>query len=174
MGDREVVDAAEEYAQHIPVRVIAKMLGFPEEDADRFRGFVNHVLEGVALPMEQRAEGMIALFEYLRAAGRGPHRQPARRPHLVPARAPRSTASSSSRTTSVGTMALLLLAGIDTTWSAIGASIWHLAVHAGRPGAAGRRARAAARPRWRSSSGPTRRSPWRGWCGRTWTSTAAR
>ena len=29
MGDRDVVDAAEEYAQHIPVRVIAKMLGFP-------------------------------------------------------------------------------------------------------------------------------------------------
>ena len=66
MGDRDVVDAAEEYAQHIPVRVIAKMLGFPEEDADRFRGFVNHVLEGVALPLEQRAEGMMVLFEYLR------------------------------------------------------------------------------------------------------------
>jgi cytochrome P450 len=28
-----------------------------------------------------------------------------------------------------GTMALLLLAGIDTTWSAIGSSIWHLASH---------------------------------------------
>jgi cytochrome P450 len=27
----------------------------------------------------------------------------------------------------VGTMALLLIAGIDTTWSAIGASLWHLA-----------------------------------------------
>ncbi len=26
-----------------------------------------------------------------------------------------------------GTMALLLIAGIDTTWSAIGASLWHLA-----------------------------------------------
>jgi hypothetical protein len=30
-----------------------------------------------------------------------------------------------------GTVALLLLAGIDTTWSAIGASIWHLAGHPG-------------------------------------------
>ena len=27
----------------------------------------------------------------------------------------------------VGTMTLLLIAGIDTTWSAIGASLWHLA-----------------------------------------------
>ena len=47
------------------MRVIAKMLGLPEEDADVFRGFVNHVLEGVALPLEQRAAGMIALFDYL-------------------------------------------------------------------------------------------------------------
>ena len=30
-------------------------------------------------------------------------------------------------------MALLLIAGIDTTWSAIGASIWHLADTPGRP-----------------------------------------
>ena len=54
---RDVVDAAEEYAQHIPVRVIVKMLGFPEEDADTFRGFVNHVIEGVSLPIEQRVAG---------------------------------------------------------------------------------------------------------------------
>jgi len=29
----------------------------------------------------------------------------------------------------VGTMVLLMIAGIDTTWSAIGASLWHLATH---------------------------------------------
>jgi hypothetical protein len=29
-----------------------------------------------------------------------------------------------------GTLRLLLIAGIDTTWSAIGASLWHLATHA--------------------------------------------
>jgi len=29
----------------------------------------------------------------------------------------------------VGTMVLLMIAGIDTTWSAIGASLWHLASH---------------------------------------------
>jgi cytochrome P450 len=30
-----------------------------------------------------------------------------------------------------GTMTLLMIAGIDTTWSAIGASLWHLAQHPG-------------------------------------------
>src|SRR4051794_9183038 len=64
---RDIVDAAQEYAQHIPVRVISKMLGFPEEDADRFRGFVHHVLEQVTAPFEERFAGMQLLFEYLRA-----------------------------------------------------------------------------------------------------------
>ena len=45
------------------------------------------------------------------------------------------------RSTIRGTMILLLIAGIDTTWSAIGASLWHLGSHpedrrrlAGEPG----------------------------------------
>ncbi len=126
MQGRDVVDAAEEYAQHIPVRVIAHMLGFPEEDADRFRGFVKHVLEGVALPLEQRAEGMMVLFDYLRDQVQD---------HIDN---PRDDLTSYLLACEMdgqpldighvgGTIALLLLAGIDTTWSAIGASIWHLA-----------------------------------------------
>jgi hypothetical protein len=126
MGDRDVVDAAEEYAQHIPVRVIAKMLGFPEDDADRFRGFVNHVLEGVALPLEQRAEGMMHLFEYLREQVED---------HLANPRDDLTTFLINAEMDgeqirvdhAIGTIALLLLAGIDTTWSAIGAAIYHLA-----------------------------------------------
>ncbi|MFD0539836.1 cytochrome P450 [Actinomadura luteofluorescens] len=47
---RDVVDAAHEYAQHIPIRVIADMLGFPPEDGPRFREFVENTLEGVNLP----------------------------------------------------------------------------------------------------------------------------
>lgn len=36
----DVVDAAEQYAQHIPVRVIADMLGLPKGDGDKFRMFI--------------------------------------------------------------------------------------------------------------------------------------
>jgi cytochrome P450 len=124
----DVVDAAESYAEHIPVRVIANMLGLPESDAEVFRGFVNHVLEGVALPIEERAEGMLALFGYLQG-----HIDD----HLT---APRDDLISYLLDAEldgqkldpfqvVRTIALLLIAGIDTTWSAIGASIWHLAGH---------------------------------------------
>ena len=71
----------------------------------------------------------------------------------------------------VGTMALLLIAGIDTTWSAIGASLWHLAKNP-ETAAGSSPTRACCRPRSRSSCGPTRRSPWRGWSRRTCTGAA--
>src|SRR5215469_4851642 len=44
---RDVVDAATDYAQHIPIRVIADMLGFPPEDGPQFREFVEDLLEGI-------------------------------------------------------------------------------------------------------------------------------
>jgi cytochrome P450 len=126
MGDRTEVDAAEEYAQHIPVRVIANMLGLPESDADVFRGFVNHVLEGVALPMEKRAEGMIALFGYLQGHVEDHMANP--RDDLISFLLDSEMGGQKLDAFQVGrTIALLLIAGIDTTWSAIGASLWHLA-----------------------------------------------
>jgi len=47
-------DAAVDYAQDIPLRVIAKMLGFPEGDADMFRRFIRMVLEDVGQSAEER------------------------------------------------------------------------------------------------------------------------
>ncbi|MBA2281454.1 MAG: cytochrome P450 [Actinomycetota bacterium] len=124
----DVVDAAEGYAQHIPVRVIAHMLGLPEADADRFRGFVNHVLEGVALPMEERAAGMLELFEYLKAQIDDHVAHP--RDDLISYLLDAELDGEKLDFFHVGrTIALLLIAGIDTTWSAVGASLWHLAGH---------------------------------------------
>lgn len=126
MAGREVVDAAQEYAQHIPVRVIANMLGLPEEDADVFRGFVNHVLEGVALPLEQRAEGMLALFGYLQGHIEDHIAHP--RDDLITFLLESEMDGQKLDVFHVArTIGLLLIAGIDTTWSAIGASLWHLA-----------------------------------------------
>ena len=120
------IDAAEQYAQHIPVRVIANMLGLPEEDADQFRGFVHDILEGVALPLEERIVGFMNLFQYLQG-----HIDD----HLANPRDDLITFLLESELNGeklspfhvARTIGLLLIAGIDTTWSAIGASIWHLA-----------------------------------------------
>lgn len=123
-----LADAAVQYAQHIPVRVIANMLGLPEEDGDIFRGFVNHVLEGVDKSMEERAAGMMDLFGYLQVQIDD---------HLANPRDDLTTYLLESELDGepidsfhvARTIGLLLIAGIDTTWSAIGASLWHLAGH---------------------------------------------
>ena len=127
-GGLDVVDAAVGYSQHIPVRVIATMLGLPESDGDRFRGFVNHVLEGVDKPMEERALGMGELFEYLQAQIHDHLDRP--RDDLISYLLESEMDGQPLDVFHVArTVALLLIAGIDTTWSAIGASLWHLAGH---------------------------------------------
>jgi cytochrome P450 len=123
---QDVVDAARDYAQHIPIRVIADMLGFPQEDGPRFRGFVETTLEGINLLPEERIARMSLLFDYLLEQIHD---------HLDNPREDLTTflidAELYGRKLEAdhvaGTMALLLIAGIDTTWSAIGASLWHLA-----------------------------------------------
>ena len=89
---------------------------------------MHHVLEDVTLPLEQRFIGMQDLFEYLRVQVQD---------HIANPRDDLTTALLNGEMNGEpvgvehvgGTVALLLLAGIDTTWSAIGASIWHLAGH---------------------------------------------
>ena len=128
MGDAEVIDAAVQYAQHIPVTVIAQMLGFPLEDADVFRGFVHDVLEGINVEPELRMAAFGRLDAYL---------QVQIDEHVDH---PRVDLTSYLLATTIfgqplspehvrGTIVLLLIAGIDTTWSAIGSSLLHLATH---------------------------------------------
>ncbi|WP_433466315.1 cytochrome P450 [Spirillospora sp. CA-128828] len=123
---RDVVDAAHEYAQHIPIRVIADMLGFPPEDGPRFREFVENTLEGVNLPPDERIARMDKLFDYLLDQIRDHVDDPRDdlTTYLIDAELYGRKLDPSHVS---GTMALLLIAGIDTTWSAIGASLWHLA-----------------------------------------------
>jgi cytochrome P450 len=125
-ADKDTVDAAHDYAQHIPMRVIAHMLGFPLEDGPHFREFVENALEGVNLPPEERIARMSKLGEYILAQIQD---------HLANPREDLTTYLLNAEMNGqkldpfivTGAIALLLIAGIDTTWSAIGASLWHLA-----------------------------------------------
>src|SRR5215469_8088267 len=123
---QDVVDAAADYAQHIPMRVISDMLGFPPEDGPQFRVFVEDLLEGINLPPLERIERVSRLFDYLLVQIHD---------HIDNPRDDLTTYLLNAELYGqklgpdhvVGTMALLLIAGIDTTWSAIGSSLWHLA-----------------------------------------------
>ncbi len=123
---QDVVDAAGDYAQHIPMRVIADMLGFPPEDGPQFRVFVEDLLEGINLPSDERIERVSRLFDYLLVQVHDHIDNPREdlTTYLINAELYGQKLAPDHV---VGTMALLLIAGIDTTWSAIGASLWHLA-----------------------------------------------
>jgi cytochrome P450 len=128
MGDIATVDAAVQYAQNIPVYVIARMLGLPLEDSDYFRETVHMVLEEIGAEFGERMGAFEKLDAYLTMHVQDHidnpkddligfllnakiYDQPLSPVHVV------------------GTIILLMVAGIDTTWSSIGSSIWHLAQH---------------------------------------------
>jgi cytochrome P450 len=122
----DTVDAAVQYAQHIPVNVIARMLGFPLEDAEVFRGFVHDVLEGVNHAPAVRELAFERLDAYLDAQIQDHVENP--RDDLTNFLMHSTIFDQPLSPEHVrGSIVLLLLAGIDTTWSAIGSSIWHLA-----------------------------------------------
>ena len=102
------------------------MLGFPPEDGPRFREFVESALEGANLPPDERGARMGKLFDYLREQIHDHVARPRDdlTSYLIDAELDGRKLDPSHV---VGTMGLLLIAGIDTTWSAIGASLWHLA-----------------------------------------------
>lgn len=128
IGDRREFDAAVAYAQNIPVHVITHMLGIDAKDADQFRTWIYDLSTN---SVNNPEAGMRALEE-IHAFFKG---------HVDQRRLEPSDDLISYLTQVemdgepltdrhiLGTLTLLLVAGIETTWSAIGASIWHLASH---------------------------------------------
>ena len=128
MKAADVVDAATQFAQHIPVNVIARMLGFPPEDGEKFRGFVHDVLEAINLEPGKRAEAFMALDAYIAKQVQDHIDNP--RDDLTNFLLNAKIYDQPLSLQHVGgSIILLLIAGIDTTWSAIGSSLWHLATN---------------------------------------------
>ena len=125
--DKGRADAAADYAQQIPVRVISALLGVPDEKADEFVGWVRDILEFANVAdRRETALGKLAAFLFEQLADR----------KVNPGTDIISDFTQMEHdgepiddATIIGQSALLLVAGIDTTWSAIGSSLYHLACH---------------------------------------------
>lgn len=125
-------DAARDYAQHIPVRVIAHMIGVPATDEELFTSWAVRILqEG----FNDLTSGLDAIIEVLKYFGQRVEERravaAANRPDDLLTLLIDSNHEGEPLTERhiVGSCFLLLIAGIDTTWSAIGSSLWHLATH---------------------------------------------
>ncbi len=123
---RDEADAAVDYAQHIPVRVIAGMLGVPEQDGPRFREFIHRIIEDPGVGADIAPED--TLDHYLQGVV-DDHLENPRDDLVGYLLALEIDGRPLSREHVTGTIALLIIAGIDTTWSAIGASLHHLATN---------------------------------------------
>ena len=124
---RSACDAAVEYAQHIPVRVIAAMLNIPESDGDQFRAWIHDILEAGTTDDDILHRALDELTEYFHGHMEARRASPGDDliSTLVQAKYPDGQPFKDNHV--LGSLRLLLVAGIDTTWSGIGASIWHLA-----------------------------------------------
>jgi cytochrome P450 len=121
-------DAAVDYAQQIPPRVIASLLGIPKEDAPMFTEWVRGVLElGLTNPdLRAKSGGQLASYLYQSIQQHRTNPQDDLITYLLNAEVDGQPVSDAHI---LGTSFLVVVAGIDTTWSSIGSALWHLAQH---------------------------------------------
>src|SRR6516162_6378035 len=113
--------------KHIPVRAIAHMLGIPEKDGDLFIKWIHEILELGIKDDDTLMRAVHEMTAYF--AGHIEHRKTHRTDDLISTlmHARDKNGQPLSDAHVLGSLRLLLIAGIDTTWSAIGSSLWHLA-----------------------------------------------
>ena len=121
-------DAAADYAQQIPPRVIANMLGIPESEAGKFTEWVRGFLELGLTNTDLQGEAARNIFMYLweRIQEHKEHPKDDLISYLLSSEVDGEPVA---ETHILGTCFLILVAGIDTTWSSIGSALWHLAQH---------------------------------------------
>ncbi len=126
-ADNGRADAAVDYAQQIPVRVIGLVLGVPESMSDVFTGWVRDVLE-FAQDVERRTRSRSEIITYF--MGEMDQRRNGDGNDLITSLLQAEVDGEPVPDGHVlGTVALTLIAGVDTTWSGIGSALWHLATH---------------------------------------------
>lgn len=125
--DEGACDAAQQYAQHVPVRVMCHLLGVPESDGDLFRHWITEALQEGIHDMPRALRALQAINAYF---GEKIDAHPGTGDDLIAyLMAVETDGQRLPRQSVVATLRLLMIAGIDTTWSAIGSCLWHLATH---------------------------------------------
>ncbi len=128
IGDSDTADAAEQYSQHIPVHGICRLTGLPEEDADLFRDWIYRNFQLAPRDNRVRLEVMTEMGAYVDRMLQDRLADPADDMLTMIANA-EIDGEPVDWSLKVGYVRLLIVAGIDTTWSAIGSGLWHFAQH---------------------------------------------
>ncbi|MGH1491526.1 MAG: cytochrome P450 [Acidimicrobiales bacterium] len=124
----DAVDAAETFSQHIPVHGICQLTGIPEGDADLFRDWIYRNFQLAPRDNKVRVEVMTEMASYIDAILKDRLANPADDMLTEIANA-EIDGEPVEWELKIGYVRLLIIAGIDTTWSAIGSGLWHFAQH---------------------------------------------
>jgi cytochrome P450 len=120
-------DAAARYTKHVPVRVIAHMLGIPEKDGDLFIKWIHMILELSIKDESMLMQAVQEMTAYFAGHIEARKQQPTDDLISTMMNAKDKDGQPLEDAHVLGSLRLILIAGIDTTWSAIGSSLWHLA-----------------------------------------------
>jgi cytochrome P450 len=124
----DAADAAVKYSQNIPVHGICIITGLPEEDADLFRDWIYRTFQLAPRDNSIRMQVMIEMTQYISAILEDRLKNPKDDLLTVVANA-QIDGVDVAWDIKVGYIRLQIVAGIDTTWSAIGSGLWHFAQH---------------------------------------------
>ena len=123
-------DGARDYAQQIPPRVIAHLLGIDPNKADDFTTWVRGVLEFGLYDQNIRVKYRDIIADFLYAEVRDRVENPRDDKLSEYLTMDMDLPEGVDRVTVVvGIANLLLIAGIDTTWSSIGSALFHFGSH---------------------------------------------
>jgi cytochrome P450 len=120
----KVADGAVDYAQQLPPRVIAYIIGIDETRADEFTEWVRGILEQGQANPEIRLKYRRIIRDYFQEMITERRRNP-RDDAISKLMKAKIEGESLSDYTIIGVCFLLLVAGIDTTWSSIGSALFH-------------------------------------------------
>src|SRR5437764_6029420 len=121
-------DAVADFAQPLTLGALTRLLGVPEADAGRFVDWMVRLIRIGARDQAVRAKTVGDILAYVEGLLEERAAEPRHDllSYLVTADIDGEPLGRRHR---LGAAFLVLLAGADTTWSAIGACLWHLATH---------------------------------------------
>lgn len=125
---REVADAGRDYAQHVPVFVTARLLDLPATDGEQFRGWVHDIVELGPGDVERSIQATREALSYFRDQLADRRAQGGDDVTTLIANGEIDGVPVPEKL-QAAMLLLLLLGGIDTTWSALGSALLHLATH---------------------------------------------
>jgi cytochrome P450 len=133
VAGREYVDGALDYAQIVPVEVMGRLFGVSTEMGPQFRAWVDGMLKDGQVDLDIARKANREIQAYFAGQLEQRRREPADDLVTMVLDAEARLEDGSTRPFTererIGALFVLMLGGIDTTWSTLGASLYHLGTH---------------------------------------------